>query len=86
MIEEMFESMNCLQYTSLSAIKIVDLDKFIDGLSTFGYQDLPLPKAKKNFDFHSLDAKSILIMNKLAAKMMEYLDTPLRQLQKQKVT
>lgn len=78
MILEMFESMNCLHYSSPLTIKIVDLDKFIEGLQTFGYQDLPLPKPKKNFDFRNLDAKSILIMNKLAAKIMEYLDVPMR--------
>ena len=78
MIVEMFESMNCLFYSSPEAIKIVDLDKFIEGLQTFGYQDLPLPKPKKNFDFRTLDAKSILIMNNLSVKVMEYLDVPLR--------
>jgi hypothetical protein len=70
----------CFNQWIVSSIAVFQLDKFIDGLTTFGYQDLPLPKPKKNFDFHSLDAKSILIMNKLAAKVMEYLDTPLRQL------
>jgi hypothetical protein len=60
--------------------EIIDLDALCEGLLTFGYQDLKLPKPKKNFDFSKLHAKSILIMNKLANFILEHLEVPLRQL------
>jgi hypothetical protein len=58
--------------------QIIDLDVLCEGLSAFGYQDLKLPKAKKNFDFSKLHAKSILIMNRLASFILEHLEVPLR--------
>jgi hypothetical protein len=58
--------MDCMHRLMPQYVPIIDLDKFIEGLQAFGYSDLQLPKPKKNFDFRSLDAKSILIMNSLS--------------------
>jgi hypothetical protein len=59
-------------------VLMVDIDRFSDALSAFGYVDYKPPKPKKNFDFSRLDGKSILIMNKLASFVLDQMEVPLK--------
>jgi hypothetical protein len=71
--------MECIHHSyKADQTLVIDIDKLSEGLSIFGYHDLPLPKSKKNFDFKKLDAKSILIMNKLSNKVIEHMEVPLK--------
>lgn len=46
--------------------KVIELGKLCENLSPCGYQDYKRPISRKNFDFNTLDIKSIRIMNRLA--------------------
>jgi len=39
----------------------------MEALVLCGYEDLPMPKSKKHFDYSLLDVKAIRLMNRLAA-------------------
>ena len=45
--------------------KVIDVRPLLEGLESFGYVFYKQPNPKKNFDFKSLDLKSIRIMNRL---------------------
>ena len=71
--------MGCLKEVG-SEISMIEISKLNEGLSVFGYKDLVMPKSRKNFDFNTLDFKSIRIMNRLSQFVLKYLEDPLRQL------
>jgi hypothetical protein len=72
--------MECLQ--EVEDVKVVDLKKLVSGLAVFGYKEMSAPKPKKNFDFHSLDLRSLRIMNRLAKLILTHLELPLKQMRK----
>lgn len=83
MVTAMLEQIDCVFEDQTTGISVIHLQKLVDGLKAFGYQDLHLPKPKKNFDFSCLDPKSIRIMNRLASIVIANLELPFKKLREQ---
>ena len=70
MVEDMLTQLEALSEVEHLGAHVVLLDKLLQGLQAFGYQDIfQKPRSRKGFEFERLDVKSIRILNRLSQQV-----------------